>query len=350
MTKLITACVALLVSGGVALAQPTPEQEKKAEEYFLKGDTAYNLGRYDEAVENFTKAYESWPQPEFLYNIAQSYRQAGNCKQALHFYKRFKSLKEKDTANPLSKKKREEVERFIAELTECAAKADTSAETKPDTIDKPGKDRDPDTNPDTDPDDDRIAVLPKKGDDDDDDLLLEEETPGPKLLSARFGAGVAIFNAGDLAVPAQPSFGLVAGYPIAAGPMIIDVGAGLSYSPLPYETEPMRTQETGSLLGVRAVVAGTYLVNPKIGLRGDLGVGIVSLGGLVQGNPWVTDRTAQSFTMLNVRFGVAADYAITPNVIATLSPFNFGYSPGADGMFAESISEIDILLGIGYRM
>jgi tetratricopeptide (TPR) repeat protein len=126
--------VALAITCSVAFAQPA---EKVAEGHFNRGNTAYNLGRFDEAVAHFTKAYEAWPRPEFLYNIAQSYRLASNCKQALHFYKRFRSLKDADAANPLSPTKREEVDRFISQLTECAAKAETTAGAQPDTIDHP---------------------------------------------------------------------------------------------------------------------------------------------------------------------------------------------------------------------
>lgn len=136
MKRLWLTGIALAIACGVAFAQPAV---KVAEEQFNRGNTAYNLGRFDEAVEHFTKAYEAWPQPEFLYNIAQSYRLARNCKQALHFYKRFRSLKDADTANPLSPKKREEVDRFISQLTDCAAKADTTAGTPPDTIARPDK-------------------------------------------------------------------------------------------------------------------------------------------------------------------------------------------------------------------
>jgi tetratricopeptide (TPR) repeat protein len=136
MKRLWLTGIALAIACGVAFAQPAA---KVAEDHFNRGNTAYNLGRFDEAVEHFTKAYEAWPRPEFLYNIAQSYRLARNCKQSLHFYKRFRSLKEADTANPLSAKKREEVERFISQLTECAAKADTTANTQPDTIAQPDK-------------------------------------------------------------------------------------------------------------------------------------------------------------------------------------------------------------------
>lgn len=134
--------IALAMAVGVALAQPQPPPQpqaaqKVAEQHFIRGNTAYNLGQFDEAIVHFTKAYEAWQQPEFLYNIAQSYRLARNCKQALHFYKRFRSLKDGDRANPLSPKKREEVDRFISQLTECAAKADTSASVQPDTVVRP---------------------------------------------------------------------------------------------------------------------------------------------------------------------------------------------------------------------
>src|SRR5215510_10394025 len=94
--------------GGFAVAQPSGTKVQAAQDFFAKGNTAYNLGHFDEAANLFSKAYEAWPQPEFLYNIAQSYRLGLNCKQALHFYKRFRSLKEQDTAAPLSQKKKDE--------------------------------------------------------------------------------------------------------------------------------------------------------------------------------------------------------------------------------------------------
>ncbi len=371
MKRLLIILACLGVGSTVAYAQ-SKTTEEQAEDYFRKGDAAYNLQKYDEAVKWFEKAYETWPQPEFLYNIAQSYRLAGNCKKALHFYKRFKSLKEKDTENPLSAKKKKEVEKFIKDLEECAAKAEDSASQPPDGLDNPnehGNDGNDTTGGDTTGGDTtggdttatgndttggetEVAVKGDgKGDDDDEEISFVEKDSGttPKLLSARALLGPAIVSAGDLQVPVQPSFGLVAGYPLAAGPIQLDLGAGFSYSPLPYESMP-GVQEQGTLIGVRAVVAATYPVNPKIGLRGDLGFGIASMGGLVEGNPFTDDRSAGSFTMPSFRFGVAADYALTPNVVATLSPFGLAFSPAPEEAFMSSLVEIDILVGVGYRM
>lgn len=377
MKRLLLGIVALTIVGRLAYAQ-TPE--KVAEEHFVKGNTAYNLGRWDEAVTHFTKAYESWQQPEFLYNIAQSYRQAGNCKQALHFYKRFRSLKENDRASPLSRQKREEVDRFIQRLTECAAKADSTATAKPDTLDKPG-DTGTATTPGTGPSPSttqpmttpttvtqpatgptsttvpanaktaQVAPPLDQEEDDEEDLepaISAQTPPRAKLVSARVESGIALLGAGDdLDIPMQPAFLVSGGYPLAAGPATIEVGAGLSYTPLPYEV--MGAQKQGSMLGVRALGVGSYPVAPKLALRGSVGLGIVALAGLEMGNPLTTDRSAQSFTLFNVRLGVAADFAITDNIVATVQPFAIAYSPGADGMYADSLREIDVLVGVGYR-
>ncbi len=362
MNRLLMAVTAAaMLAGGIAHAQEvTPEQQAQAQDYFQKGDTAYNLGRYDEAVEWFTKAYEVWQLNEFLYNIAQSYRLAGNCKQALHFYKRFRSLKERDTEAPLSKKKREEVDRFINELTECAAKADTSAQSQPDTLDKPPSgDKPPagDKPPSgaqppsgDEPTGDQVAVVDDTDDTDDtdDDLSLSDEAAGPSVVSARVATGLAVFSQGDLEVPAQASLAVTAGYPLAAGPIVLDLGAGVTYSPMPYDT--MAGSQTGTLLGLRAVVAATYPATDKIGVRGELGFGITKFSGLVDGNPFTADRTAASFTLPSVRVGVAADYSITSNILATLSPFGITLNSGNDEMFSGSLREINVLVGVGYRM
>jgi tetratricopeptide (TPR) repeat protein len=71
--------------------------------------TAYNLGHFQEAIEEFEKAYEIRSEPIFLYNIAQSHRQNGNPQRAIFFYRRYVE------ADP-SSKKRAEVEKRIADM------------------------------------------------------------------------------------------------------------------------------------------------------------------------------------------------------------------------------------------
>lgn len=364
------------ISSGSTLAQQSSPNAQAAQNLFAKGNTAYNLGRFDEAADQFSKAYEAWPQPEFLYNIAQSYRLGGNCKQALHFYKRFRSLKDQDAASPLSQKKKDEIEKFITELTECSANADRSAVAQPDTIVKPSlmtttttpppislgpmpatsigsTATPPTTRPATTTtalSGTKVSTAAIKSQDDEgenDAVAKERTSAGPKLIVARLTGGVALIGAGDLDIPVQPVFGLIGGYPIHVAPMTIEVGASLSYTPLPYVV--MDQQKHGTILAFRATAVANYTVMPKLSIRGDLGFGITSLSGLEAGNPISTSREAGSFTLPSIRLGVAADYELAPNIAATVSPLSLAFSPGADGMYASSLREIDIVVGIGYR-
>jgi len=338
-----------------AFAQQSAPNMQAAQSFFANGNTAYNLGRFDAAADLFSKAYEAWPQLDFLYNIAQSYRAGGNCKRALHFYKRFRSLKEQDTAAPLSQKKKGEIEKFISELTECVANAERSAVSQPDTIVKPQLMTTTPTTTTTPtatttPSGTKVrtAALEPKGEEDDDDAVTKKRpSAGPKFVVARLTGGMALIGAGDLDIPVQPMFGLIGGYPIHIAPVTIEVGAALTYTPLPYTV--MDEQKRGMMLGFRATAVASYPIMPKLSLRGDLGFGIVSLSGLEAGNPISTNHEADSFMLPSIRLGVAADYELAPNLAATVSPLSLAFSPGADRMYASSLREIDIVIGIGYR-
>jgi hypothetical protein len=328
--------------------QPAPN-EQAAQNFFAKGNTAYNLGRFDEAADLFSKSYEAWPQLDFLYNIAQSYRAGRNCKQALHFYKRFRSLKEQDTAAPLSQKKKDEIEKFISELTECVANAERSAVSQPDTIVKPQLTTTISTATATPSGTKRrtAAPEPKDVEGEDDAVTKEQPSAGPKFVVARLTGGVALISAGDLGIPVQPVFGLFGGYPIHIAPVTVEVGAALSYTPLPYAV--MDGQKRGMMLGFRATAVASYPITPKLSVRGDLGFGIVSLSGLESGNPISINHEAGSFILPSIRIGVAVEYELAPNIAATASPLSLAFSPGSDGMYPSSLREIDVVVGIGYR-
>jgi len=81
---------AVLLCAATARAQDKPVDPKvAAKEHYNKGTSFYDLGRYDEAIKEFEAAYQLKNDPAFLYNLAQSYRQAGNHEQAVHFYKTY---------------------------------------------------------------------------------------------------------------------------------------------------------------------------------------------------------------------------------------------------------------------
>lgn len=58
-------------------------------EHLAQGGRLYLLGRYQEAIAEFRRAYELRADPRSLYQIAESYRQLGAIDQALFYYDRY---------------------------------------------------------------------------------------------------------------------------------------------------------------------------------------------------------------------------------------------------------------------
>src|SRR5687768_12497500 len=85
----LVAIVWVMLATGLAHAEGPPTEAK---ELFEAARTAYNLGNFEEAVEKFKRGYELSEEPAFLYNVAQSYRQMRECREALFFYKRFLAM------------------------------------------------------------------------------------------------------------------------------------------------------------------------------------------------------------------------------------------------------------------
>src|ERR1051325_9416847 len=74
-------------------ASPEAARREEAKAEFNQGNTAYNLGKYDEAVAHFEKAYGLSRVPEILFNLGQCYRKRWEDekksdlgRRALHYY------------------------------------------------------------------------------------------------------------------------------------------------------------------------------------------------------------------------------------------------------------------------
>lgn len=78
---------ALAAPGGAAAVDETAALEAKR--HYEEGTKAFNLGEFPRAISEFKAAYNAKPEPLLLYNIAQSYRLAGDPTQAVFFYKSF---------------------------------------------------------------------------------------------------------------------------------------------------------------------------------------------------------------------------------------------------------------------
>ena len=349
---------ALVLAANTALAQPSPQQKQLAQEHFAKATIAYNLGRFDEAIADFTKAYEVWPQPAFLYNIAQAHRLAGRCKDALYFYKRFRALMERGDANPLRPERREELDRFINELSDCAARTDAMAQRPPDTIEKPVSSPAPAESAPT-----EAVTQPKSPaavESANGEVSADADThldAGEAIaagagrrehhLVVGFKTGVSTVTIGALGTAVQPRIAAAAAFRLTLATIPLELGAGFSYTPLPYDV--VGETKRATLLASHAFVASSYLVTRNTSLRGELAVGLTTLSGLTAGNPLARDQLAAWFVLPSVRASITGEYVLLPELVATISPIGISYSSGSEGMTAESVRELDFLVGLAYR-
>jgi tetratricopeptide (TPR) repeat protein len=83
-------CVVVLfyLSSAFASAEEAHDLEY-AKKMFKEGLAHYNLREYKEALIAFEASYRAEPDPVFLFNIAQAYRQLGKPADAVRFYKLF---------------------------------------------------------------------------------------------------------------------------------------------------------------------------------------------------------------------------------------------------------------------
>lgn len=75
----------LVALAGHAVADPDPAVRAMVAD----AQRHYDLGEYDAAIVGFREAYRADPRPLLLYNLAQTYRLAGDCVNAALLYKNF---------------------------------------------------------------------------------------------------------------------------------------------------------------------------------------------------------------------------------------------------------------------
>ena len=332
------ALAVVLAWSSLAAAEP-----RFADEWYREGEDRYNLGKFEEAAAAFKRGFELEPsdnkKPAYIYNVAQSYRQANKCKDAVVYYRRFLALEDSGLGQPLAEDKRKEIETTVGGLEMCARNQDAAATVKPEVA--------------------TAKVSAAGGDAEDDDGDREVRTPavvGPTRVVASVALGGSKVTAGGLDVPLQPAVSIVAGYPIAVAPQLrVDVGVAIGLTSLPYTSSITSQSTAGSLTRLLADAGATYAVAPKVGLRGDLGLGVMLLRGADQpGNPFTQmgEQSSGTLAMFAVRAAASADYQVTPNIVATVTPLAVSYSPALSGLRSDitSITSLEFLIGVGYRM
>lgn len=363
----ISFVVLLLLIPAVAPVWAAP---RTADEWYDEGANEYTLGNFEKAIDAFKQGFSLEPdesrKANYLYNIAQAYRQIHDCKNALFFYKRFLALKANDTAKPLPAKTRKDVDGFIAEAETCVRQQTQLGEKPPvnnvppdgeagDKGHPPGdKGRPPGETTRQEPPRKEVATARKQPDTDgeEDTGVTQAATGGqPRLISARLIGGGSKVTAGSISVPVQATFGVIGGYPIPINPRLtVEAGAAFTFTPTPYQSEMTSGNRTGTLWGVMANAGATYEAMPKLGIRGDVGLGALVFAGIDQSPFTGNASTTGGLTMFHARVAASADYAITPNIVLTAMPFAFTYSPAAAGIVGGgAIWSVDFMVGVGYR-
>src|SRR5262245_45134262 len=130
-------CLAVLLVPALAWAQPK-SPPKTAGEWYKEGENQYILGNFDKAVEAFKQGFsletDEDKRAKYVFNIAQSYRQANDCAKAHFFYKRFLARKASPSASPLTPPIRQAVEDRIKDLEACAQQAQLISKRPPDSL------------------------------------------------------------------------------------------------------------------------------------------------------------------------------------------------------------------------
>ena len=79
-------------AGKADTSQASDEDRTVARRHFLRGKELHAEGKYRDAATEYLAAYERFPAPAFLYNVAQVYRLAGDRRAALENYRKYLEL------------------------------------------------------------------------------------------------------------------------------------------------------------------------------------------------------------------------------------------------------------------
>lgn len=347
------AATAVLVCPRPAQAQPAPDDQSELGVIYRKGKTAYDLGNFEEAIKYFKQAYALQPHEAHLYNIAQAYRQAGDCRNALFFYKRYVSVGGEKARHY------EVVQRRIKELTSSCKVIDDMKNQPPLDSMEPGRGENANgdgTGTETSADAGGAGTTTASRQSGVSDSVLEEEREA-SVLSVALELGPAILDMGGLDFSGvQLSGSASVGYPLRFGKVGLTLGGLVTYTRVPWVNERPAVDVEGvsHFIGLLANVGTRYWVLDKLAARLELGAGMLLLSGLDQNNVFIPEGTMATSTlgMFSARASVGADYALSENLVLTISPFIVSYSPPDSGLRAEidQLLRFDFMLGLGYDL
>ena len=354
----------------MAPACAAAEDAEKARQLFNQGSKYYDLGQFDKAIEAWQQGYDQKPDPGFLYNIAQAYRQKQDAQRAIFFYKGY--LRNSPKAH-----NRVEVEQKIAVLQKQADQAGappvTATPPPPTTTTPPPTTTPPTTttSPPVGANDPALATTPPPatgtepppaGFSDGAPAATATLPGGPapeaaavvRRIDLRAAIGTDVWSTGVNGT-ADPSFAftLGAGYTFGspASRLRFRLGGIFGYTFLAANSDQSK------------VTFVSFLIDPTLEIRivprwhayVDVGIGFVALSGLKPGSTLLQPGQAGQMLVVNgaqslpeTRVGLALEFRITPELAVYASP-TLVNSPKREHFFA-AISRLELVAGLTYRL
>jgi hypothetical protein len=323
-----------LLAWGASSARADDAQ--KARELFTQGNTFFDLGQFDKAIDAWQQGYQLKNDPGFLYNIAQAYRTQGDAQKAIFFYKRYLS-------NAPKAHNRSEVEQKIEALQKQLSMQEQVKGLPPPGPFGPDN---PGGSPTAPPPADAGGTQPPGAP----AVTVTggaPTQPPPHRIDLRAALGFDAWSSG-LQENAAPSFAftLAGGYTFGQpeAQVRFRLGALFGYTFLK-ETDAKDTF-TSFLVDPTIVVR----LMPKMVLMGDVGLGVMSISGIkptsaLLSSSMVNVNGSQALGL--IRIGVAGEYDLGPNLSVFLWPA-YANSPKKQ-YFYQDIQRFEILAGVSYR-
>jgi tetratricopeptide (TPR) repeat protein len=115
--NLLLLCALVVATPRARVAWADDPATRTAQRAFDKGDKLFALGRFDEALEQYQKAFDAKPIPDMLFNIGQCYRNLNDYDSAIFSFRKFLTLAPET-------ERRQAVEQLIDELEARKAHAE----------------------------------------------------------------------------------------------------------------------------------------------------------------------------------------------------------------------------------
>ncbi|HZL16414.1 MAG TPA: hypothetical protein VFG23_01585 [Polyangia bacterium] len=346
--------VALMLAIAVGTAGPRSaraDDAQQARDLFTQGNTFYDLGQFDKAIDAWQKGYQLKNDPGFLYNIAQAYRVMEDAQKAIFFYRRYLS-------NSPKAHNRDEVEQKIDALQKQLSAQDQAKQIPPPGPFGPGNPvpavgaAPADTNPPpaaatpatTAPESTTAAPTPVGAAA---ATVIGRAEPLPRRIDLAAAIGFDSWTSG-VQGKADPSFAftLAAGYTFGSPAATVRFRMGLLLGYTFLQETNSKDSFTSFLLDPTV----EFRLAQRLRLDVDLGLGVLSIGGLnansaLLANPMVTVKGTQALS--EVRIGVGLQYQLTPALSVFAWPA-IANSP-QKAYFHAAISRVEWLAGLIFR-